>query len=67
MKDFNSKVAVITGAGGGVGSALAQRLADRRCNLALVENSEPVLRNFRKRREVCKPAFLDIILSGSRQ
>jgi short-subunit dehydrogenase len=43
MKDFNNKVAVITGAGGGVGSALAQALASRGCHLALVDISEPAL------------------------
>lgn len=43
MKDFNKKVAVITGAGGGVGSALAQQLAERHCHLALVDIREPEL------------------------
>jgi len=43
MKDFKDKVAVITGAGGGVGSALARELADRDCHLALVDISEAAL------------------------
>ncbi|QFU75715.1 SDR family NAD(P)-dependent oxidoreductase [Halioglobus maricola] len=43
MKEFKNKVAVITGAGGGVGSALARQLADRGCHLALVDISEPAL------------------------
>lgn len=43
MKDFQGKVAVITGAGGGVGSALAKDLAGRGCHLALVDISEPAL------------------------
>jgi short-subunit dehydrogenase len=43
MKDFRNKVAVITGAGGGVGSALAKQLAQRDCHLALVDISEPAL------------------------
>ena len=43
MKDLNDKVAVITGAAGGVGSALARQLAARRCHLALVDISEPAL------------------------
>ena len=40
MKNLRDKVAVITGAGGGVGSALATRLADKGCHLALVDISE---------------------------
>ena len=43
MKDLKDKVAVITGAGGGVGSALAHELAGRGCHLALVDISEPAL------------------------
>lgn len=43
MKDLNNKVAVITGAGGGVGSALAKELAAQGCHLALVDISEPAL------------------------
>lgn len=35
MKDFNSKVAAITGAASGIGRALAIALAQRGCNLAL--------------------------------
>lgn len=45
MKDFNDKVAVITGAGGGVGSALAQALGERGCHLALVDVSGAALAN----------------------
>ena len=43
MKNFNDKVAVITGAGGGVGSALARKLAARGCNLALVDVNKDAL------------------------
>jgi short-subunit dehydrogenase len=43
MKEFRGKVAVITGAGGGVGSALAMQLASLGCNLALVDISEAAL------------------------
>lgn len=43
MKDLTGKVAVITGGGGGVGSALATQLSDLGCNLALVDISEPAL------------------------
>lgn len=43
MKDLNAKVAVITGGGGGVGSALAAQLAELGCHLALVDISENAL------------------------
>ena len=43
MKDLSGRVAVITGGGGGVGSALAGQLADLGCHLALVDISEPAL------------------------
>ncbi|MBJ7354940.1 MAG: SDR family NAD(P)-dependent oxidoreductase [Thermoleophilaceae bacterium] len=37
MKDFNGKVAAITGAGSGIGRALALRLAAEGCDLALAD------------------------------
>ncbi len=43
MKDFHNKVAVITGAGGGVGGALALKLASQGCNLALVDIADEAL------------------------
>jgi len=43
MKDFNHKVAVITGAGGGVGRCLCIALAQRGCHLAMVDISEAAL------------------------
>ena len=43
MKNFNNKVAVITGAGGGIGSALARALARRGCHLALVDYNPDML------------------------
>jgi len=43
MEIKQGHVAVITGAGGGLGSALARDLAERGCNLALVDISEAAL------------------------
>ncbi len=43
MRQLRDRVAVITGAGGGVGSALAHQLADKGCHLALVDISEGAL------------------------
>ncbi|MBW2427099.1 MAG: SDR family NAD(P)-dependent oxidoreductase [Deltaproteobacteria bacterium] len=43
MKEFKDRVAVITGAGGGVGRCLAQALAARGCHLALVDISPDAL------------------------
>lgn len=43
MKSFNNKVAVITGAGGGIGGALSMALAQRGCHLALVDYNPEML------------------------
>jgi butyryl-CoA dehydrogenase len=40
MKDFNGRVAAITGAGSGIGRALAEELARRGCHLALSDVDE---------------------------
>lgn len=37
MKTFSDRVAVVTGAGGGIGRATAEALAQRGCRLALVD------------------------------
>jgi short-subunit dehydrogenase len=43
MRDFENKVAVVTGAASGIGRALAIQLAERGMHLALVDVSEPGL------------------------
>src|SRR5690554_8040080 len=40
MKDLNNKVAVVTGAGSGIGRALAKSLAARGCRLAISDVNE---------------------------
>ena len=45
MKDFNGKVAAITGAGSGMGRALAQALAGRGCHVAISDVDEAGLKD----------------------
>ena len=48
MKDFSNKVALITGAGSGIGRALAINLADQGCSLALVDWNNESLEETKK-------------------
>lgn len=48
MKNLNGKVAVITGAGSGIGRALAQNLAAKGCSLALSDVNEAGLSETRQ-------------------
>ena len=43
IKDLNNKVAVVTGAGGGIGRALCVELASKGCHLALVDINEEAI------------------------
>ena len=45
MKSFENKVAAITGAGSGIGRALAVELGRQKCNVALSDVNEPRLRD----------------------
>lgn len=47
VKDLNNKVAVVTGAGSGIGRALAQCLAEEGCSLVLADVSESGLEQTR--------------------
>ncbi|MFB1015153.1 MAG: SDR family NAD(P)-dependent oxidoreductase [Alteromonadaceae bacterium] len=51
MSQHNNKVAVITGAASGIGLALAIKLAEQGCNLALVDRNLPGLMQVQKEAE----------------
>lgn len=57
MRDFKNRIAVITGAGGGIGSALARALAGRGCHLALVDYNPEALE---KTKSALSPATVAI-------
>jgi NAD(P)-dependent dehydrogenase (short-subunit alcohol dehydrogenase family) len=57
LRDYRGKVAVITGAGGGLGRALGMELAARRCNLALIDTDAAGLARTAAETSVC-PVFV---------
>jgi NAD(P)-dependent dehydrogenase (short-subunit alcohol dehydrogenase family) len=64
MKNFSGKVAVITGAGSGIGRALAVQLAERGCILSISDVSADGLQETRKLIEaagaVCSTHIVDV-------
>ena len=64
MKNFSGKVAVITGAGSGIGRALAVQLAERGCVLTVADISADGLQETRKLVEaagaVCSTHIVDV-------
>jgi short-subunit dehydrogenase len=57
MQNFKNKVAAITGAGSGIGAALAEKLARQGCNLALADIDE---KNLQKVADKLKPSGVQI-------
>jgi short-subunit dehydrogenase len=64
MKQYNEPVAVITGAASGIGKALAIKLAEKGCHLALADKDIQGLEKLQQQIEVkgveCFIAFLDV-------
>ena len=56
VREYNGRVAVITGAGSGLGRALAKELADRNCNLALVDIDSSSIAKTKK--ELVRPGIV---------
>ena len=56
VREYGGKVAVVTGAGNGLGRALAKELAARNCNLALVDIDSSAVANTKE--ELARPGLV---------
>jgi short-subunit dehydrogenase len=56
VREYGGKVAVVTGAGNGLGRALAKELAARNCNLALVDIDSSAVANTKE--ELARPGIV---------
>ena len=73
MKNLAGKVVALTGAGSGIGRALALQLAEKKCHLALADIDETGLEEFRgldggehKRIPACR-AFAEVCAEERQQ